>query len=275
MDLTFLQGAAVGATVSTVFKVFDGPLESIKNYWYCNCGYKSDIERKKKEVFVNQKVEEYKEEIYSEVNKISKEKLVMPNLTVIMQAFDMSKNFIYEENLRKMFANLIASACNADKTYLAHPVFPFIISQLSPFEAKILKETKILLVDLPCCKIRYQKISNNSKGPFADITTGNDLMNHFIIFDDLNIASDELILYKSLLDNLTRLNLCEVPERYQLSDPKYYNKYLQIPALNKTLFDYRKTYNLENYDIKFIKQTSRPTDLGRLFYQICIEKLKD
>lgn len=258
--------------ISTIFKIFDGPLETVKNYWYCNYGFKSDLERKKMEVLVNSEVDKYKQEIFGEVNKIPKEKLVKPNPAVIMQSFDMSKNFIYEDDLRKMFAKLIASACNADTTYLTHPAFPFIISQLSPFEAKILKDTKILISDLPCCKIRYQEIDNDENKRFSRITKGHDVLRQFIVFDNLDISIEDLDLYKSLLDNLTRLNLCEVPESYELSEEQYYNKYLNISSLNQVLEQYKKIYNTENFDIKFIKKTSRPTDLGRLFYKICIEE---
>lgn len=278
MDPNIIAAATTCAAVSTLFKSFDGPLETIKNHWYCLYGYKSDLERKKVEVLVEKEVNDYKAEIQNEVNKIPADKRTISNFSVIMQTFDASKNFIYEKDLRKMFAKLIASACNSDTTYLTHPAFPFIISQLSPFEAKILSETNILKGDLPCCKIRFQEVGKNDDNKkFSAITLGRDVIRQFIIFDNINISHDEINLYKSLLDNLTRLNLCEVPESYELSDESAYLKYLQIPSLNTYLSNYIKEYGTDETeeknreDIRFIKKTSKPTDFGKLFYKICIQ----
>ncbi len=59
-------------------------------------------------------------------------------MRIVGPAVEASKYFIEEAHCRDMFAKLIASSCDSSKTRFVHPVFPEIIKQLSPLDAKFL-----------------------------------------------------------------------------------------------------------------------------------------
>ncbi|MPM03032.1 hypothetical protein SDC9_49291 [bioreactor metagenome] len=81
---------------------------------------------------------DYRDRISQKYNKIPQEKLVLPPLNIIGPALEASKYHIGSKELREMFANLIAHACNADMKSLIHPAYISILTQLSPLEAQIL-----------------------------------------------------------------------------------------------------------------------------------------
>ncbi len=62
----------------------------------------------------------------------------MPPLYIIGPALEASKYHIGFIELREMFSNLIAHACNADMKSAIRPAYIPILTQLSPLEAQIL-----------------------------------------------------------------------------------------------------------------------------------------
>lgn len=272
---SILAGALTAASGAVAAKIFDGPFESLNDLWYANFGYKTAEKRAKREA----EVEELKQSLKKELSQIPEENKREPRLCVVGPAMTASKYCIEEAELRSMFAKLIASASDTKKYMYAHPAFANIISQLSPFEAKILKDTPLLLCSNPCCKIRYQKTNPDEKSIFTSVSEGFTIYEHFIIFDKFDITQEELSLHAAVLENLQRLGLCEVPPTYHISDEQLYQKYKNIPALNVFLnnekHDFRsnKIYlnNEQDYDIRFIKEVVNPTSFGKMFKIACIQ----
>lgn len=66
--------------------------------------------------------------------QIQSPKLTIAGPTITNMRFAMS-----EEDIREMYATLVASAMNKNMDRLVHPAFPSIIQQLTPDEAKILR----------------------------------------------------------------------------------------------------------------------------------------
>lgn len=266
-------GALLGAAGSALVKAFDGPFKSIEDLWYTNFGYKTALKRAEYEA----KVESFKQDLLKELSKIPEEKQHKPRLCVAGPAMEAAKYFVEEDSLRQMFAKLIASASDSSKFTKAHPAFVNIISQLAPFEANILQNTNILLSPSPCCKIRFQKREANNKAfSFSNMAEGHSIIEHFIIFENLQVEVDELELYFSLLDNITRLNLCEIPANYTLTNNALYDKYLKIPLLNSYLEQYKASLSSlktdSEQDIFFLKETVIPTSFGKLFFEACIQQ---
>ncbi len=61
-------------------------------------------------------------------------------MSIVGPALEASRYYIEEEELRKMFAKLIASSMNKNKSEISitHPSFVEIIKQLTPLDAQIL-----------------------------------------------------------------------------------------------------------------------------------------
>ena len=73
------------------------------------------------------------------IEQIPSEKLIEPDYQTIMLALDNVDSCINSEELRNLFANLIARSCHSDYKELIHPSFSETLKQMSPYDAKILK----------------------------------------------------------------------------------------------------------------------------------------
>ncbi|MBU8908482.1 DUF4393 domain-containing protein [Desertibacillus haloalkaliphilus] len=84
-------------------------------------------------------IQKFKEEIEKELSLIQPDKVSEPSLNIVGPALEASKYYIEDEEIRSMFAKLIASSVNSDKKDKSHSSFVEIIKQLSPFDAKNFK----------------------------------------------------------------------------------------------------------------------------------------
>ena len=100
-------------------------------YW----GHKQEIKR---EAYLA----DYKKKIAEKVAGIPEEKLNEPKIRI----------YIEEAEFRELFAELVASACNADCVNKVHPAFPEMIKQLSYLDIKLLEVFRQTHT-LPCCTI--------------------------------------------------------------------------------------------------------------------------
>lgn len=94
-------------------------------------------------------IDDFKRRIFEKFQKVPIEKLQEPPLNIIGPALEASKYHIAIEEMREMFANLVAHACDQDMMTAIHPSFVNILAQISSLEANILssfrpkKEVKI------------------------------------------------------------------------------------------------------------------------------------
>ncbi len=84
-------------------------------------------------------LKEFEDSLAKSINEIPVDNLQIPDFQTVTQAIGDMESCINSEDLRKMFANLIARACNMDFKNFIHPSFSTILGQMSPFDAKILK----------------------------------------------------------------------------------------------------------------------------------------
>lgn len=85
-------------------------------------------------------IEDYKRRINSKYQKIPSEQIQEPPLNIIGPAIEASKYHIATEEMREMFANLVAHSCDKRMASALHPSFVTILTQISPVEANILSE---------------------------------------------------------------------------------------------------------------------------------------
>ncbi|MFE4430441.1 DUF4393 domain-containing protein [Peribacillus butanolivorans] len=119
------------------------------------------------------------------------------------------------EDLREMFANLIASSIDIRKGYETHPSFVEIIKQLSPMDANILKIFKTI-IQIEIVQVRV----TNDKGHYV-IT-----QDHVMPFND----QQNYRIHATSLSNLQRLGLLNIDYSRSSPRPSHYDFIMSHPA---------------------------------------------
>lgn len=156
------------------------------------------------------------------------------------------------EELRNMYANLLAKAMNVDEKDKVHPAFVELIKQMAPREALILdgifKSSITPLIDL---SVRTDKGNDNHIYNISWITC--------FSYDDIAVA----------LDNLERMGLIEIPFGESYADDQAYN-----PIRNTNVYKEQRE-KLENMNIGKIEETKKhikKTALANSFYEVCLKE---
>ena len=165
------------------------------------------------------------EAIREKVKTIPEEKLVEPEPYVAIPAIQQISYCQNSEELRELYANLIAASMNSDTKWKVHPSFVDIIKQLNPDEARyIMKLFPDVVPSYPIIDLQYYPGDNNNF--YTSITNFTNVNIDILEFPD-NICS--------YIDNLERLkiieippNICIVPEdKYKvLENHSYINNYI-------------------------------------------------
>jgi len=194
--------------------------------------------------------------IKEKVRQVPEDKLVEPEPYVAIPAIQQISYCQNSEELRDLYANLLTASMNADKKWQVHPSFVDIIKQLTPDEAKYLKNLPPLREVLnPLIDVSFG-IGNPPTGYHPAVTNftdeGIDVLEH-----PENICS--------YIDNLLRLNLIEIPAG-RLSDMERYEKVKKNPLVRNPVsfypssngiilkYTYRyKMFKLTNFGLNFIR----------------------
>lgn len=83
-------------------------------------------------------LQKFREDITQKVGQIPPDQLSEPDMQIVGQAIQKSQFCIEHDELRQMFANLMASSVTRDRAPLVRPCFADILSQLTPFDVRLL-----------------------------------------------------------------------------------------------------------------------------------------
>lgn len=241
--------AAGGAAISSVFK---GPAETFSQLWYYNFGYKMDIKVRQRKQEVDNL---FLKDIVTEVSNIPIDQIQEPKLSVLGPALEASKYYIDDEELRSLFAKLIAASMDNSKNEVLQPAFVEIIKQMSPIDAKNL--------------INLYDIKDKQNPIVSIILESKDSKNYKEVFDHFyieNIGNISHVRVASSLLNLKRLGLIEINYGVFLSDENRYLSYENHPIINQL----KNEYNDDLYSMKLKKGLIKITNLGMDFCKICI-----
>lgn len=142
-------------------------------------------------------VEETKKFLAIKLEKVDADKIVPPEPYIAVPAIQALSYSMNSDDLRSMYANLLATSMTADKKWNVHPSFVEVIKQLSPDEAKLLKsltKDSYPIIDLMLV---------NPNGSFKII-----VRNYTDVADEISEHPNKIFSY---LDNLKRLELIEIP----------------------------------------------------------------
>jgi len=199
--------------------------------------------------FVDNKVSE-------KLQNVPEENIVTPPPHVAGPALESLRYTGSIEELKELYANLIASSMDSATTQEAHPSFVEIIKQLSSDEAKLL--TAFISTDQePAVTIR-----NNRK----DNSGGRDQFRNFTVLGERTGVSDHNRI-PNYLDNLSRLGLIHIPESYALIGDNIYKHLDEHPFVKAITESIDKTDDRKS-DI--VHKTIIVTGLGRQFINACV-----
>ena len=193
------------------------------------------------------------ESVREKMQALPEEKLVEPEPYVAIPAMQQLSYCVNNEELRELYSNLLVSSMNSDKKWQVHPSFVDIIKQLTPDEAKFIRNLipsvsqNNALID---ARLEYDKIGG-----------GRTIISNFT-----DVGLDKIDLPENIcsyIDNLERLKLIQIPPTMSYTNKDLYqslfNHPLMVNSLPKDLpvgvnvgYDY-KIFCLTNFGVNFIK----------------------
>ncbi|WP_261036570.1 DUF4393 domain-containing protein [Streptococcus mitis] len=246
--LPLVTGFLGGATSSGVFA---GPIKTLQDWWYINYGHdissQAALLRAKNEI----DVENLRNNTLQQVATIPPENVQEPPLKILGPALEASKYYIEEEELRSMFAKILASSFDDRKNSIIHPSFVEIIKQLDVTDARILQFLKEQN-HVAGSPISIMKAVINSD-------SASKIIFPIIYFINGTEGIDEL---SPSLTNLERLGLLNInDDRYSANDSDY--DFIRTNSSVQYMLEIHPEISLE-------KMCFSLTPLGKNFLEVCL-----
>jgi len=265
----------VGKTLADMFYLIFHPIQNLANRKKVQSAhdlkqYKKSIEAKPSDIpedklivpplsIIGPALEQYKQSIKTKLSEVPEDKLIIPPLSIIGPALEASKYYIEDEDLREMFAKLIAMACHSDMKNKIHRSFVEIIKQLSPID----------------CSNLYLFCQSH------DYPTGDILVNYGgkdvrIVFSKVFLSNkdiQDITIQSASIQNLERLGLLKVDYSMHLAKEHYKiifesDQYRDCVKHFKNIEVIEDIEKIKGIDLR--KATVFSTNFGRDFLAICV-----
>lgn len=216
------------------------------------------------------KLDEISRLVSEEVKDVSEEKLTDPEPYVAVPAMQAITYSMDCDDLKKMYAKLLAKAINADEKDKVHPAYVEIIKQMSPLDARVLNA---ISQDhpgyFPICGIRFQgKQPKYSEllPSFRRITLGYDLFSHLVPRFVPDVQEESITVS---IENLNRLGMISIMENYHLEESTYV-AFESSPLVDRFRVASNNFSNQNNYEFALIGNSGHLTELGKEFCRVCL-----
>lgn len=193
------------------------------------------------------------------LEKVAPEEIVAPEIHIAVPALQAIGYSMDNEEVRDMYANLLASSMQKRVKNEVLPAYTEFIKQLSPDEARILRYIYSIQVYVPVVTLR----SENKKGEGIDVVTYFTLLYRQVPDLEMKDPNKTAIF----VDNLTRLQLLKIYDGNSLTDESKYHDMENDSALTKIKTTYVQR---EGFSWKYKKTFIGITTLGRAFCRVCI-----
>jgi Abortive infection alpha len=181
---------------------------------------------------------------------VPNERIVTPKPEVAGPALEALKYTGHDDTLRELYANLLATAMDANTIANAHPAFVDIIKNLSPDEARIMRlfaiRGKFPIIDVH----RYREEQSNHYNVVV--------VNYSHIGEEA--GCEHLHLTQAYIDNLCRVRLLEIAENVHIAAPDTYE-----PLENdSSLEDIKTKVEEDGFKIRFARKILQITVWGQM-----------
>ena len=251
-DLIHPSAAAIGQTVSLPFRAVNVLFAPFQK-WI---------------IQGEARLEERSRLVSEELKDVPPEKLTEPDPYVAvpaMQAFSYSMDC---NELKKMYAKLLAKAIHADQKNSVHPSYVEIIKQMSPLDARALKficqKNTVAL-----CNIRWQKRSQalwTDMKRFRSLQYGCGLLSHFIWASEEGFSDQDITIS---FENMERLGLIQINENHYI-DKEYYQGFENCDVVLRLEMQMQSSPDAKEREIALIPGFARITAFGQAFAEVCL-----
>jgi hypothetical protein len=231
-----IQPAAkeIGKSLQTVAKLINVALAPVKA---CVWGY--------------EKIEDFiTESLNKKLADVAEENIVEPDPSVVGPSLEALRFAGNNEDLREMYANLIANSMDQNTAGKSHPGFVEIIKNLSTHDAKILNYFGESMRGVMTMKIKSG-------------TGHKEVQTNIIYYQPDDIP---LTLIASTLENLRRLGLISISYSTYIMDETVYDEILQTAFYTGI----KAKLEADGHEILGDKGLIKLTDLGKQFRNTCI-----
>lgn len=192
------------------------------------------------------------------LKNVPEENIITPDLSLAGPIIESMRYTAHKEELREMFANLLATAMIKDKAIDAHPSFVEIIRQLTPDEAKIIKQIQGNGL-IPMIDVR-SKYTDDQQGFFEEKKNFTDL--------PYVAGCSNPELGSSYIENLNRLGLISIDRQvYLIDDEMYYEELINHPEIQALT---PPTTSMSR-KIHYRKYSFTRTEFGERFVKTCVK----
>lgn len=166
----------------------------------------------------------------------------------------------HQENLRELYANLLATSLDAETSEQAHPAFVDMIKNMSPDEARIMRLFSVRQI-FPVIDVHV----------FPKDHQGYVLAKRSYSWVGKEAGCDFPHLTPNYLDNLARLGLIESPGAYGIGSPTLAapNTYEPLEQ-SEEIMQFKSEVEAKGGRIEFGRSFVRLTDLGHQFCRACV-----
>lgn len=194
--------------------------------------------------------------VAEKLKDVPPENITTPSPNVVGPALEALRFTGHDENLRELYANLLATSLDSNTALNAHPSFVEIIKNMSPDEARILR----LFISTRAYPLINVKAEAIDKSGYLMALRNFSLIGQAA-------GCDHCDLTPSYLDNLCRLGLLEIPEDAYLTAPDTYDSLENF----QTIINLRRNIDKsDKHKSKISKKVVRTTALGEQFCQACV-----
>lgn len=206
-------------------------------------------------IWVEEKRYNYKRTVQllcEKLQAVEREKITEPENYVAIPALQQIAYCYDSEELRNMYANLLAASMNTDTKWNVHPSYVDIIKQLTPDEAKLLR----ILYARELAPVIHVKQYMKDKKSYNDIVQN---------FSTLTEYCDCPSRIYSYLNNLSRLGLINIDySTYCTYDGAY-------DELDSRFSDLKDEWESKGGELRILHGLIELTAFGRDFSKTCID----
>lgn len=187
------------------------------------------------------------------LESVSAPKIVTPPSYVAVPAIQAISYSMDSNELRNLYANLLAKAMYTETHDHVHPSFVETIKQLSPEEARFFKHL---------CSLKTR--------PMLDVNLIRPDASFYTISSQVNRFSKGYTDHLSLsLDNLSRLGLINIPSDFWYGEDALYEPLIEAAKIMYPFEKYKQKYpDAERID--YHKSRVDITSYGKSFYNTCV-----